>query len=98
MYQKQKGSSRVIANASRTLTPSERYYHMYSGELEVLALKWAVTERVRDYFYYPPEFVVYSEHNPLAYVLTSAKVHATGLSGWESLLILFLEYIIEQVR
>lgn len=92
MYQKQKGSSRVIANASRTLTPSERFYHMYSGELEVLALKWAVTERVRDYF------VVYSEHNPLAYVLTSAKVHATGWRGWESLLILFLEYIIDQVR
>ena len=71
---------------------------MYSGELEVLALKWAVTERVRDYFYYPPEFVVYSEDNPLAYVLRSAKVHATGMSGWESLLTLFLEYIIDQVR
>ena len=79
LYQKQNGCTRVIANACRTLTPSERNYHMHSGKLEFLALKWAVTEQFRDYLYYAPEFVVYTDNNPLTYVLTSAKLNATGL-------------------
>ena len=78
-YQEQNGSSRVIAYASRTLTPLERNYHMHSGKLEFLALKWAVTEQFRDYLYYAPEFVVCTDNNPLTYVLTSAKLNATGL-------------------
>ena len=45
LYQKQNGCTRVIAYASRTLTPSERNYHMHSGKLEFLALKWAVKEQ-----------------------------------------------------
>ena len=82
---------------SRTLPPSEHNYHIYSGELEFLTLKWAVTEQFRDYFfYYAPEFVVHTENNTLTYVLTSAKVDATGLRGWENLLTLFLKYIIDQ--
>ena len=52
---------------------------MHSGKLESLALKWSVTEQFRDYLYYAPEFVVYTENNPLSYVLTSAKLNATGL-------------------
>ena len=79
LYQEQNGSTRVIAYASRTLTPSERNYHMHSGKLEFLSLKWAVTEQFRDYLYYAPEFVVYTDNNPLTYVLTSAKLNATGL-------------------
>ena len=77
LYQEQNGSTRVIAYASRTLTPSERNYHMHSGKLEFLALKWAVTEQSRDYLYYAPKFVVYTDNNPLTYVLTSAKLNAT---------------------
>ena len=77
LYQEQNGSTRVIAYASRTLTPSERNYHMHSGKLEFLSLKWAVTEQFRDYLYYAPEFVVYTDNNPLTYVLTSAKLNAT---------------------
>ena len=45
MYQEQNGSTRVIAYASRPLTPSERNYHMHSGKLEFLALNWAVTKQ-----------------------------------------------------
>ena len=78
LFQEQNGFTRVIAYASRTLTPSERNYHMHSAKLEFLALKWAVTEHFRDYLYYAPEFVVYTDNNPLTYVLTSAKLNATG--------------------
>jgi UPF0288 family protein (methanogenesis marker protein 3) len=34
-------------------------YHLHSGKLEFLALKWAVTEHFRDYLYYASKFVVY---------------------------------------
>jgi len=79
LYQEQNGSTRVIANASRTLTPSECNYHMHSGKLKFLALKWAVTEQFRDHLYYVPEFFVYTDNNPITYVLTSAKLNASGL-------------------
>ncbi|KAL3966228.1 nuclear receptor co-repressor 2 [Sarotherodon galilaeus] len=78
LYQKQAGKMKVIAYGSRTLTPPEKNYHMHSGKLEFLALKWAVCERFRDYLYYAPHFVVYTDNNPLTYVLTTAKLNATG--------------------
>lgn len=80
LYQEQNGCTRVIAYASRTLTPSERNYHMHSGKLEFIELKWAITEQFRDYFYYAPTFVVYTDNNSLTYDLTTAKLNATGLS------------------
>ncbi|KAL9967828.1 hypothetical protein ACROYT_G026125 [Oculina patagonica] len=43
-----------------------------------LASKWEVTEQFRDYLCYAPEFVVYTDNNPLTYVLTSATLTATG--------------------
>ncbi|CAB4013058.1 Retrovirus-related Pol poly from transposon [Paramuricea clavata] len=45
---------RVIAYASRTLTQAEKNYHLHTGKLEFLALKWAVSEQFRDYLYYAP--------------------------------------------
>ena len=33
-----------------------------------------MTEQFRDYLYYAPEFVVYTDNNPLTYVLTSGKL------------------------
>ncbi|CAB4023693.1 Hypothetical predicted protein [Paramuricea clavata] len=48
-------------------------------EIEFLALKWAITDHFRDYLYYAPEFTVYTDNNPLTYVLTSARLNATGL-------------------
>ena len=79
LYQEQKGILRVIAYASRTLSPAKRNYHLHSGKLEFLALKWAVTEQFRDYLYYAPNFVVYTDNNPLTFVLSTAKLNATGL-------------------
>ena len=58
----------VIAYASQTLRPSEKSMHNYtSAKLELLALKWAVTETFRDYLL-GLKFTVYTDNNPLAYV------------------------------
>lgn len=75
--QQNNGQMAVIAYGSRTLTPSERNYHIHSGKLEFLALKWSVTERFRDYLYYAPHFTVYSDNNPLTYILTTARLDST---------------------
>ena len=78
LYQQQQDKLRVIAYASRTLNQAEQNYYMHSGKLEFLALKWAVTEQFRDYLYYCPEFTVYTDNNPLTYVMSAAKLNATG--------------------
>ena len=79
LYQRQGGTLRVIAYASRTLTQAEKNYHLHAGKLEFLALKWAVSEQFRDYLYYAPSFIVYTDNNPLTYILSTAKLNATGL-------------------
>ena len=78
LYQKREGVNRVVSFGSRTLTDSERNYHLHSGKLEFLCLKWAVTEKFSDYLGYS-EFDVYTDNNPLTYVMSSAKLNATGL-------------------
>lgn len=79
LYQRQEGKLRVIAYGSRTLSAPEKNYHLHSGKLEFLAMKWAICERFRDYLYYTPSFIVYTDNNPLTYVLTTAKLNATML-------------------
>ncbi len=79
LYQRQQGKLRVIAYASRTLSQSEKRYHLHSGKLEFLALKWSVTEQFKDYLYYAPSFRVYTDNNPLTYVMSTAKLNATGI-------------------
>ena len=79
LYQNQEGVMRVIAYASRALSPAEKKYRLYAGKLEFLALKWAVTDQFRDHLYYSPKFTVFTDNNPLTYILTSAKLNATGL-------------------
>ena len=75
LYQKQHEKLRVIAYASRGLKPSEQNYPAH--KLEFLSLKWAVTQKFRDYLY-GHQFVVMTDNNPLSYVLSSAKLDATG--------------------
>ena len=70
---------KVIIYASRNLTPAEKNYHLHSGKLEFLALKWSVTEKFRDYLYYANEFIVYSDNNHLLYVMSTANLNATGI-------------------
>ncbi|XP_039866235.1 uncharacterized protein LOC120720578 [Simochromis diagramma] len=77
LYQRQQGQLVVIGYGSRTLTAPETNYHLHSGKLEFLAMKWAICERFREYLYYAPSFTVYTDNNPLTYVLTTAKLNAT---------------------
>uniref|UniRef100_A0A3B3DWZ3 Gypsy retrotransposon integrase-like protein 1 n=1 Tax=Oryzias melastigma TaxID=30732 RepID=A0A3B3DWZ3_ORYME len=75
LAQVQEGQERVIAYASRSLHPTERNDENYSSfKLELLALKWAITEKFKDYLY-GSEFVVYTDNNPLVH-LDSARLAA----------------------
>ncbi|PIK58454.1 hypothetical protein BSL78_04675 [Apostichopus japonicus] len=76
LYQRQEGKLRAIAFASRTLSPAEKNYH--SNKLEFWALKWSITDRFRDYLQYAVNFTVFTDNNPLTYVLTTARLNATG--------------------
>ena len=51
---------------------------MHAGKLDFLALKWAITEQFRDYLFYAKSLVVYTDNNPLTFVLTTAKLNAIG--------------------
>ena len=57
------------------MSKTEQNYDAH--KLEFLALKWSVTERFHEYLY-GGNFEVYTDNNPLTYVLTSAKLDATG--------------------
>lgn len=75
LYQHQDDLDRVVAYASRSLKPAERNYPAH--KLEFLALKWAITDKFHDYLY-GTSFEVVTDNNPLTYILTSAKLDATG--------------------
>ena len=76
LYQKQDdGMDCVIAYVSQTLSKSEKNYDAH--KLEFLALKWSVIERFHEHLY-GGEFEVYTDNNLLTYILTTAKLDATG--------------------
>ena len=76
LYQDQPdGQEKPISFASRSLNKAESNYPAH--KLEFLALKWAVTKRFHEYLY-GNEFTVYMDNNPLTYILTTAKLDATG--------------------
>ena len=65
----------VIAYASRSLSHTECNYPAHKPEF--LALKWAITYRYHEYLY-GRQFDVYTDNNPLMYILTSTKLDTTG--------------------
>ena len=81
LYQRQSGKMRVIGYGSRTLTTAEKNYHLHSGKLEFLALKWAVCEQFRDYLYYAPSFTVYTDNNPLTYTYQQRNLIQRDIAG-----------------
>ncbi len=87
LSQEQGGKVRPIAYASRGLRPTERQMDNYSSmKLEFLALKWAMTEKFREYLL-GHKCVVFTDNNPLSYVLT-AKLGATE-QRWAAQLAVF---------
>ena len=83
----EQGKIYVIAYASQTLRPSEKSMYNYSSaKLELLALKWAVTEKFRDYLL-GSKLRVFTDNNPLAYI-QSSKLGASQIR-WLSKLALF---------
>ena len=75
LYQKQDGKVRIIAYASKALSKTKSHYP--ASKLEFLALKWAFTESFQEYLH-GNTFAMYSDNNPLTYVLTTTKVDATA--------------------
>ena len=81
------GNFCVICYASHMLKPYKCLMRNYSSaKLELLALKWAVSEKFKDYLI-SSWFTVLTDNNPLTYVRTSclgaAQIH------WLSDLVLF---------
>ena len=74
LYQKQDDNTEcVIAYGSRTSSKPDYDAH----KLEFLALKWSISERFHEYLY-GGQFEVYTDNNPLTYILTTAKLDPTG--------------------
>ena len=82
LYNIQESQKKVVAYASRSLSKSEKNYSVY--KLEHVALKWSITEKFSDYLL-GKQFTVLTSNYPLTYVLTSAKLDATG-QRWASAL------------
>ena len=77
----------VISFASRSLKPYEKSMRSYSSaKLELLALKWAVCDKFKDYLL-GSKFTILMDNNPLCYVKTS-KLGASQIK-WLSNLALF---------
>ena len=62
---------RVVAYASRSLRPSEKSMRDYSSaKIELMALKWAVCEKFKDYLL-GSKFTVYTDNNPIVHIQNS---------------------------
>ena len=76
LYQRQEdGKERVIVYASCTLNRDECNYDVH--KLEFLALKLAVTDRFHEYLY-GTTFEVFTDNNPLTYILSTTKLDTMG--------------------
>ncbi len=71
LYQQQGDCKRVIAYASRRLRNAEKNDRNYSSmKLELLALKWAVSEKFEGYLL-GANFVVVTDNNPICHLKTA---------------------------
>ena len=85
LSQRQDNGVRVIAYASRGLRGAEKNVGSYSSKkLELLAMKWAITDKFRDYLI-GGTFTVYTDNNPLTYLLKSKRLSAVE-QRWASAL------------
>ena len=75
LYQVHESVEKVISYASRSLTQSKTKYPAH--KLEFLCLKWDITEEFHEYLY-GNTFDIYTDNNPLTYVLMTAKLDAMG--------------------
>ena len=57
---------------------TDRCRNYDAHKLEFLALKWAVMDRFHEYLY-GATFEVFTDNNPLTYILSTAKLDAMGL-------------------
>ena len=69
------GADAVIAYASRSLTKAETLYPTHN--LEFITLKWDVVEKFHEYLY-ALTFDIYTNNNPLTYVLMMVKLDTTS--------------------
>ena len=71
------GDVRVVAYGSRAMKKTEMNYSAH--KMEFLALHWAITKQFHHYLYGAAEpFLVTTDHNPLAYLHTTARLDAVG--------------------
>ncbi|KAG1933960.1 retrotransposable element [Pimephales promelas] len=71
LAQRRDGTERVIAYASRSLHPAERNDANYSSfKIELLALKWALCEKFKDYLW-GAEVLVVTDNSPLVHLQTA---------------------------
>ena len=69
------GCYHPVAFGSLSQTPSEKNYH--SSKFEFLTLKWSIMEHFKEYLAYS-SFVVWTDNNPLTYMLMTPNLDATG--------------------
>ena len=69
------GTDAIIAYAIRSLTKAETHYPAHKPEF--LALKWAVVKKFHKYLY-GLTFNIYTDNNPLIYILMTAKLDAAS--------------------
>ena len=76
LSQVQEGRTRIIAYTSGSLSKSDKNSSNYSSKkLELLALKWAVYDKLRDYLLCG-WFVIYTDNNHLTYLVILSKLPA----------------------
>ena len=76
LSQVQDGRSHVLAYASRGLRGAERNMENYSSKkLDLLALKWAITVKFKDYLHCA-HITLYMDNNPLTHILAQKRLPA----------------------